>query len=71
MVRTRVGVLLRVVAITALLGINAAVGVRAGGDCYSCPIGNVCMQVAQGDGGTTCIPTDNSCTLGDSCTVNP
>jgi hypothetical protein len=58
-------------AIAGLLAINAAVGVRADTDCYNCPIGNVCMQLTQGQGGTTCIPLDNSCTLGDSCTVNP
>ncbi len=70
--RTRVGVVARALAITGLLGINAVVGVRADGDCYSCPIGNVCLQVAQGSGRTECVPVgSDSCFLsGDSCTVN-
>jgi hypothetical protein len=71
MVRTRVGVIARVLAITALLGINAVVGVRADGDCYGCPIGNICLQVALGQGMTVCIPVGDTCFLdGDTCVVN-
>jgi hypothetical protein len=72
MVRTRVGVVARVLAITALLAINAVVGVRADEDCYSCPIGNLCLEVVQGSGMTGCVPVgSDSCFLfGDSCVVN-
>jgi hypothetical protein len=70
MVRTRVGVIARVLAIAALLGVNAVVGVRAAGDCYSCPIDGVCLQVSQGHGNTDCIEIGGSCFFdGDSCTV--
>jgi len=72
MVRTRVGVIARVLAIAALLAINAVVDVRADDDCYTCPIGNNCFQVVQGSGRTGCVPLGaDSCHLfGDSCTVS-
>lgn len=70
MVRTRVGVIARVLAIAALLGLNAVVGVHATSNCWSCPIDGVCLQVSQGDGNTDCIEVGGSCFFdGDSCIV--
>jgi len=71
MVRRRAGIIARVLAITALLGINAVVGVRADGDCYTCLTGNVCWPLVQGQGSTTCIPVGDTCFTDGSCTVNP
>jgi hypothetical protein len=67
MVRTRVGVLARVLAITALLGVNLVVGVHADDACYECRGG--CSQVSQGQlGHTDCIPLGDSCFLdGNAC----
>ena len=72
MVRTRVGVIARVLAIAGLLAVNAVVGVRTDSNCWNCPVGGLCMQLYQGDGNTQCQPLGDTCSFfGDSCTVNP
>ena len=71
MVRTRAGLIIRVLAIGALLAINAVVGVRADTDCYSCPVGGACLPVAQGKGFTTCLPVGDTCFTDGDCFINP
>lgn len=72
MVRTRAGVVARVLAIAVLLCINAAVGVRADSDCYICIVDGLCLPLTQGSGVTTCLEVGGiSCYTDGSCSVNP